>query len=100
VTNSTTGIVTNSTTGFVTNSTTEIVTNSTTEIVTNSTTEIGTVKFLSGTKCKIISTRQKGVYGGVGVWLLSLTCARVKGQWFTSKPRPLHSVSKTNRYLR
>jgi hypothetical protein len=40
-----------------------------TQIVTSSTTEISTVKLLSGTKCKIISTGHEGVHGGVEVWL-------------------------------
>jgi len=67
--------------------------------VTNSTAGIGTVKLVSNREGKIISIGYDGVYGGVVVWLLSLTCAPLKGQWFTSTPRPLHSVSKTNRYL-
>ena len=69
-----TGIVTNSrltvaVTGIVTNSR---LTVGVIGIVTNNTTGIGRVKLLSGTKCTIIFTGYKGVYGGVEVWLLSL----------------------------
>jgi hypothetical protein len=53
--------------------------------VTNSTTGIGTVKLLSGEKCKIISKGQEGVYGGMEVWLLSVTYALVKGQWLNGR---------------
>jgi len=47
---------------------------------------LSTVKLLSGTKCKIISTEQEGVHGGVEVWLLLLSYAPVKGQWLNARP--------------
>jgi hypothetical protein len=78
--------VTDSTTGIVANSTTGIVTDSTTGIVTNSTTGIGTVKLVSNREGKISSIGYDGVYRGVEVWFLSLTCAPLKGQWFTARP--------------
>jgi len=56
--------------------------------VTNSTAEIGTLKLLSGTKCKIISTGQEWVYGGVEVRLPSLNYKPVAGEWLTARPKP------------
>ena len=56
-----------------------------TEIVTKSTTGICTVKLLSGTKCTIITTGKENLYGGVEVWLLSLTYAPVKGLYLNAR---------------
>jgi hypothetical protein len=53
--------------------------------VTNSTTEIGIIKLLTGKKCKIISIAHEGVYRGVEAWLLPLTYATFKVQWFTAR---------------
>jgi hypothetical protein len=54
--------------------------------VTNSTTGNGKAKLVSNREVKIISEGHEGVYGGVAVWLLSLTYAPLKGQWFTASP--------------
>jgi len=54
--------------------------------VTNSTTGIRKVKLVSNREGKIISVGHEGVCGGVELWLLSLTYARLEGQWFMYTP--------------